>query len=193
MSDHYHHGNLRQALIDAGIKIINESGEAGLSLRKVASACEVSHAAPYAHFRDKEALIGAMKASVTDRFMEELNDATKDQPDTECALVAMGRRYVSFFIRHPDYFRFLFSSQNLIAHLQTDRQYPDDYPPFTLLKETYLKYLKEKKIKKSKKEQEIEILQLWASAHGLASIACMSGVSVSFDWETEIEGEVLLR
>ena len=56
MADRYHHGNLRQALIDAGIKIINENGEEALSLRKAAAACDVSHAAPYAHFKDKDEL-----------------------------------------------------------------------------------------------------------------------------------------
>ena len=66
MADSYHHGNLRQALIDAGIKLINENGEENLSLRKVAAACDVSHAAPYAHFKDKEELIDAIKENVTD-------------------------------------------------------------------------------------------------------------------------------
>ncbi len=193
MSDSYHHGNLRQALIDAGIQIINEKGEDQLSLRKVASACQVSHAAPYAHFKDKEELITAMKASVTEQFMEELESAVQSAHDTESALVAMGRRYVAFFVNHPDYFRFLFSDRNLIAHLRPDQQFAEDYPPFALLKETYLKYLKEKQIQKNKKEQEIELLNLWASAHGLASIACMSNVTVTFDWKKEIEGEELLR
>ena len=53
MADKYHHENLRQELIDAGIRIINEVGEENLSLRGVASACNVSHSAPYAHFKDK--------------------------------------------------------------------------------------------------------------------------------------------
>ena len=75
MSDTYHHGNLRQALIEAGIGIINESGEDGLSLRKAAMACNVSHAAPYAHFKDKDELIEAIKSSVTEQFMKELEDA----------------------------------------------------------------------------------------------------------------------
>jgi len=61
MADSYHHGNLRQALIEAGIKIINESGEENLSLRKVAALCNVSHAAPYAHFKDKDELLEAIK------------------------------------------------------------------------------------------------------------------------------------
>ena len=89
MSDSYHHGNLRQALIDAGIKIINESGEENLSLRKVALRCNVSHAAPYAHFKDKDELIEAIKTSVTNQFMEELSGAVEDAPNAEQAIIEM--------------------------------------------------------------------------------------------------------
>ena len=64
MADSYHHGNLRQALIDAGIKIINESGEESLSLRKVAAECNVSHAAPYAHFNSKDLSMVGKHSSV---------------------------------------------------------------------------------------------------------------------------------
>ncbi len=191
MSDSYHHGNLRQALIDAGIRIINEEGEGRLSLRKVAASCNVSHAAPYAHFKDKEELLDAIKNNVTDRFMSELKDSVKDSSNADEALVNMGKRYVDFFVKNPDYFKFLFSSQNITAHLGSDDE--NDYPPFLFLKEHYLKYLKEHGLKKTKKEKEIDLLQLWSSVHGLASIACMSGVEVSFDWEKEIPGDILIR
>ena len=193
MSDGYHHGNLRQALIDAGIKIINESGEDGLSLRKVAAACGVSHAAPYAHFKDKEELVEAIKASVNEQFMEELEQAAAGAKNAEGALINMGRSYVTFFVRNPDYFRFLFGSQNIIAHPRPDKRFKEDYPPFTLLKETYQKYLKEKKLKKKKEEQELDIIRLWSSAHGLAAIACMPGVETSFDCEEKTIWAVLLR
>ncbi|MBP5491603.1 MAG: TetR/AcrR family transcriptional regulator [Clostridiales bacterium] len=193
MSDSYHHGNLRQALIDAGMKIINESGEETLSLRKVAALCEVSHAAPYAHFKDKEELIEAIQSHVTDQFMKELEKAVNEAPTSEKALVDMGRSYVAFFMRRPDYFKFLFSGQNIVAHIQPGKDHPEDYPPFVLLKNTYLDYINENGIKRTKDEQEVDILKLWASAHGLASIACMSGVEVSFDWEKKISTEELLR
>ena len=75
MKDNYHHGDLRNALIEAGIKIINENGEDALSLRKVAAACGVSHAAPYAHFPDKESLLSAIKETVTNDFLSELEKA----------------------------------------------------------------------------------------------------------------------
>ncbi len=193
MSDSYHHGNLRQALIDAGIKIINESGEANLSLRKAAAMCKVSHAAPYAHFKDKNELIEAIKATVTEQFIEELSAAVDASPNAESALVNMGRHYVAFFVRRPDYFRFIFGSQNITAHIRFDKQYENDYPPFALLKETYLKYLWEKQLDKSREEQEIDLLKLWASVHGIAAIACMSGVDTSFEWEDKIFSDLLIR
>ena len=49
----YHHGNLRNALIGAGLELINTEGEENLSLRKAALKCGVSNAAPYAHFNSK--------------------------------------------------------------------------------------------------------------------------------------------
>ena len=193
MSDTYHHGNLREALIEAGIRIINESGEDALSLRKVASACDVSHAAPYAHFKDKDELVEAIKSSVTEQLMGEMEDAVRSAANPENAIVGMGKRYVSFFHDNPDYFMFLFGRQNITAHLKIDEKTDDDYPPFVILKETYLKYLKENGIKKNRKEQEVELLKIWASAHGLAAIACMSGVIPPCDWDEMLEGDDLLR
>ena len=193
MSDSYHHGNLRQALIDAGIKIINENGEAGLSLRKVAALCDVSHAAPYAHFKDKDELIKAIKEKVTSDFMAELQKAVDSGSDAKESLVNLGQSYVSFFLRKPDYFKFLFSNLNIVAHLRTDKEFKEDYPPFVLLKRTYFNYLNENKIKQSREEQEIDLLMLWAHVHGLASIACMSGVEVSFDWDKMLSEGILVN
>ena len=187
MADSYHHGNLRQALIDAGIKIINESGEESLSLRKVAAECNVSHAAPYAHFSSKEELIEAIKSSVTDQFMEELEAGVAECATAEEAILAMGRTYLTFFSRNPDYFVFLFGKQNINAHLQMNKDYKNDYPPFALLKRMYRLYLEEKGIEKSFEEQEIDLIKIWAMVHGMASIACMKGVKTSFKWNAPDE------
>lgn len=193
MKDSYHHGNLKEALINAGIKLINEEGEANLSLRKVASLCDVSHSAPYSHFKDKEELIEAIKSSVTNKFMEELNKAINSSNSAEEAILNMGKSYVLFFINNPDYFKFLFSNQNIIAHLKVDKEYKNDYPPFILLKEEYLKYLEEKNLKRSDDEKEIDIIRIWSTVHGLASIACMPNVEVSFNFEEKLDSGILLK
>ena len=59
-SQSYHHGNLRRVLIDTAVEIISEQGARGLSLRKVAKRAGVSHAAPYRHFKDKNAILAAV-------------------------------------------------------------------------------------------------------------------------------------
>ena len=182
MADGYHHGNLRQALIEAGIKIINESGEENLSLRKVAALCNVSHAAPYAHFKDKDELLEAIKNSVTERFMEELLNAVEGKPTADQAIIAMGRTYIQFFSSNPDYFAFIFGKQNINAHLKMNREYKDDYPPFLLLRRMYLKHLEENGLEKTFEEQEIELIKIWSIVHGMASIACMKGIKSSVNW-----------
>ena len=182
MAEGYHHGNLRQALIEAGIKIINESGEENLSLRKVAALCNVSHAAPYAHFKDKDELLEAIKNSVTDGFMEELLNAVEGKPTADQAIIAMGRTYIQFFSANPDYFAFIFGKQNINAHLKMNREYKDDYPPFLLLRRMYLKHLEENGLEKTFEEQEIELIKIWSIVHGMASIACMKGIKSSVNW-----------
>ena len=64
----YHHGNLRNALIGAGLELINTEGEENLSLRKVALKCGVSNAAPYAHFNSKDEFIAAIQQHIMDLF-----------------------------------------------------------------------------------------------------------------------------
>lgn len=193
MKDTYHHGDLRNALINAGLKLINESGEENLSLRKVASLCNVSHSAPYAHFKDKEELIEAIKKSVTDTFMEELNSSIKCAKTAEESILNMGRSYVLFFKNNPDYYTFLFGKQNISAHMMFDKEYNNDYQPFILLKNQYLKYLDEKKINRTNEEKEIDLIKIWSTVQGLASICCMKNVNVSFNWEEKINSDLLLR
>src|SRR3954464_14355091 len=59
-SKSYHHGDLRNALIQAGLELLAEGGAQELDLRKVARRAGVSHAAPYRHFADKQALIASI-------------------------------------------------------------------------------------------------------------------------------------
>ena len=185
MKNNYHHGNLRQALIDAGIKIITENGESALSLRKVAAACDVSHAAPYAHFNDKEDLLDAIKKTVTESFTNELQNAMHADSVTnaEQALLDMGSRYILFFKKNPDYFHFLFQKQNIQIHTDMSREYDEDYEPFLILRRLFKQYLTENKIDMPEKEQEIELIKTWAVVQGLSSIACMPNVHTTITWE----------
>src|SRR5437868_943845 len=109
-ADAYQHGDLREALIQAGLKLLSEKGVDGLSLRAAAQLAGVSHAAPYRHFRDKDALVAAIATQgfrlLSARMREEV--AATRSPDLRQRLRALGVGYVSFALEHPGYFRVVF-------------------------------------------------------------------------------------
>lgn len=189
MSDNYHHGDLRNALIETGIRIVNECGEKGLSLRKLAAACGVSNAAPYAHFSGKEELIQAMQEYVTEKFTGRLQEAIDRKADegAEQMILAMGKAYVLFFVENPTYFTFLFSGDSIHAHLSLDQPDTDDYPLYLLMKKLYFRMNEENGRACTKKEQELELIRIWSSVQGLASIACMKNVVYDCSWEGVVE------
>jgi AcrR family transcriptional regulator len=71
ISPFFHHGNLRQVLLDAGVALIRKVGPKSFTMREVARRAGVSHNAPYRHFRDKDELISA----IVGQGFERLNDA----------------------------------------------------------------------------------------------------------------------
>jgi AcrR family transcriptional regulator len=120
MNVNYHHGDLKNALIQAGIAILSKEGVQGLSLRKVAKHAEVSHAAPYAHFADKQALIAAIAAEGYNRLYQQLITAKTQADDPLTRLVRIAFAYVQFAIDEPDHFRITFSGA-----VEAEQNYPE--------------------------------------------------------------------
>ncbi len=106
----YHHGGLRQALIDAGLAILNEENVLALSLRKVAKRADVSHTAPYRHFKDKSDLLAAIAEEGFRALSAEMKIAFALFPeDPRNVLLELGRRYVGFGVQHPAQLSLMFS------------------------------------------------------------------------------------
>ena len=108
----YHHGDLRQALIDAALALITEAQNTGhVSLREVARRVGVSQAAPYRHFADKEALLAAVAEEGFQRLLAALQAGdTGDADDPVARLQASGVAYVKFAIAYPAHYRVMFST-----------------------------------------------------------------------------------
>ena len=110
----YHHGNLKQQLLDEGLKLLTEEGYDKFSLRKLARRCNVSHTSPYRHFSDKNELIMAISKEIQDKFNIALISALKETSGSqEDKVKAMGRKYVHFFLENPDYLEVLFLTPEL--------------------------------------------------------------------------------
>jgi AcrR family transcriptional regulator len=108
--DTYHHGNLRAALLEAGIALLETRGLEGLSLRQVAASAGVSHAAPAHYFPSLRHLLTALAAIGFERFdmaMQRERDSAKKSAAQQLQAAAMG--YAKFASTNPGLFRLMFS------------------------------------------------------------------------------------
>ncbi|EOS62808.1 MULTISPECIES: TetR/AcrR family transcriptional regulator [Eubacteriales] len=181
----YHHGNLRNALIGAGLELINTEGEENLSLRKVALKCGVSNAAPYAHFNSKDEFIAAIQQHIMDLFTSTLEQTVEMYADTPNILLMLGTAYVKFFYKNPLYFDFLFSRKNIQINLSLDCAGEKEIPPLKILKQIATQTFR--KIDMPESVMQNKIIAMWALVHGLSAIATMPNVEYDKDWETRIE------
>ena len=108
----YHHGNLREALVAAALELIGEKGPAGFTFSEAARLAGVSAAAPYRHFRDRDALMAEVARHGFERFADDLDAAWNGGgSDPVAALDAVGRAYLAFAGREPAYYVAMFESQ----------------------------------------------------------------------------------
>src|SRR5215475_15048970 len=105
----YHHGNLRQALIDAGLKLIEKKGVRALTLREIGTRVGVSRMAAYRHFSDKADLLAAIREAGFAQFADALEQARSKGKTFPARLKAMALAYVRFASEHPAHFEVMFS------------------------------------------------------------------------------------
>jgi AcrR family transcriptional regulator len=105
----YHHGNLREALVQAALDMIAERGLAGVAVAELARAVGVSPAAPYRHFRDRGALLAEVARRGFEQLTAELEAAWGEgRPDPVGAIERCGRAYLAFARREPAAFAAMF-------------------------------------------------------------------------------------
>jgi AcrR family transcriptional regulator len=116
----YHHGDLKNALIEAGADILSKEGVSALSLRRVAQKAGVSHAAPYAHFADKQALIAAISTEGYKKLYAQIAQAAEQyRSEPLRRLVESSWAYVQFALDEPDHFKVTLSGM-----IEKEQEYP---------------------------------------------------------------------
>lgn len=107
----YHHGNLREALVEAALKLIEEKGPTGFTLSEAAKQAGVTPAAVYRHFQGREDLIAEAARQGFGIFAELMEYAyDKGQPSALAAFESAGRAYLAFARRYPGHYIAMFES-----------------------------------------------------------------------------------
>ena len=171
----YHHGDLKNALIEAGADILSQEGVNGLSLRKVAQKAGVSHAAPYAHFADKQALIAAISTEGYRRLYGALA-ATRQhyEGDPLRQLVEGAWAYVQFALDDPAHFKITLSGA-----VEKEK----DYPAFVeVAKQSFALLVSIVESCQAKKilnagPSDIVAVGVWSLIHGFVSLLLEDQIS----------------
>ena len=107
----YHHGNLKEALLQAALDLIAQKGAAGFTFADAARMAGVSPAAPYRHFRDRDELLSSIAQRGFEQFEARLTAAWDDgRPDTVTAFERVGKAYLAFAREAPAYYSAMFES-----------------------------------------------------------------------------------
>jgi AcrR family transcriptional regulator len=165
-SKRYHHGDLRRALVEAAVRVLEREGAGGLSLRAVAREAGVSPAAPYHHFKDKEDLQAAVAASGFERMTQSMRDAALEAPDAQSRLNAIGVAYVCFARDHAAIYHLMYDrgrQRDMRAGPRTDNN-----SAYSLVIQSMVDMGVD-----APDPIDLELAQIagWCAAHGLAEMA----------------------
>ena len=183
----YHHGDLKQELIHNGLLLLNKEGIEGFSLRKVASMCEVSHTAPYKHFKDKDGLINEIIMEVWKKFYIALLEVTELYPnEPELQIVEIGKAYVKFMVENPEYLKLMFLSDSSYPIRIKDNQfYGNKNSSFGVFKDSSERYFKEKNLNKNLYMEKT--LTMWSMVHGIAILIIKKSIEYKGDYLVLVE------
>lgn len=164
----YHHGNLREALIKAALDLISQKGPAGFTFAEAARAAGVSAAAPYRHYRDRDALMADVAKRGYEAFEQALAKAWNGgKPEPFAAFDALGRAYLAFAKREPAYFAAMFESGLSVAAFPELKDTGER--AFNVLRDACAVLVET--LPASKRPPVMMMaLHIWALAHGTASL-----------------------
>lgn len=167
----FHHGDLKNAALREGLKIIETSGYQQVEIKTIAQACGVSSPSIYRHFKSKKDLMNALLVKVSELFYDYLycQDDQAKSPREE--LIAMGIRFIRFSQDQQHYFEFLFNSEFAYKvnydHEQLSVKMAN-HNSYSLFEKTVKRYLLAMQVKDN---MEMHVINLWSYISGLAKVS----------------------
>ena len=184
-TDKYHHGDLRQTLMNNCLKLIEDKGVSGFTLREVARISGVSAAAPYHHFRNKTELLAAVAVMGFKMLDEAQRKASQQFSNPGHKLKALGKSYVMFAVNHKVYFHVMFRANN--EPLWENAQVMNAAKHALSHLENTIRELYPEAEKGSSSHFQAAVLTCWSIVHGLASLWVDGPLRAAESGKLEIE------
>ena len=164
----YHHGNLRELIINESLALIAENGVRALTLREIGARLGVSRMAPYRHFADKAALLAVISASGFRQFADALDTARRNAGETfKARSEAMAVAYVRFAMEHRAHFEVMFGGGGEPQYLDASGEVEANRS-FSVLEETVREGQKAGEVIEDDSVALARIL--WALVHGISTL-----------------------
>ncbi|CAA0118566.1 HTH-type transcriptional regulator BetI [Halioglobus japonicus] len=164
----YHHGNLRDALIIAAAELIEDNASVDFAMIDAARRAGVSSAAPYRHFKDKDALLEAVSQMAFLGLTENTRKVGQLHPvGSEAGIIALGKAYIDFVTKHHAFYDLMWGDMGLRAFEAADIELKTS--GFYILVDIVHQWCDDNQV--SEYDARELAVKLWAMAHGLA---CMT-------------------
>lgn len=174
----YHHGNAREALLNAAKSLIREKGISSFSLRAIARDVGIDPAACYRHFKNKEALLHGIASRGFTALSHKMMEADNGKASKE-TIVNMGNAYVEFALSDPIVFQIMFGGCGLPALDERLREPTVDHTAFEILQQALRRYLISSN--QSSDKLHATAMAVWAAVHGVAALAAFDAIVMHRD------------
>ena len=182
----YHHGNLRNSIIEAAIDIISSQGIEKLSIRATAKIIGVSHTAPYRHFKNKEELIVAVALKGFEKLGSKIDPIFQNYSnDVRELIFNAGKTYIGFAVENKNYYRIMFGN-----HILNKTGYPDFFEAYDSLFKQFTdivyRYKNSDGNTFSYNDASVVTLSYFSMIHGYSSLIIDNGEDEKFGKEGQI-------
>jgi AcrR family transcriptional regulator len=164
---HYHHGDLRRALVEEAVRTIQTHGVETLTLRTVGERLGVSRTALYRHFADKPALLAAVGREGFRMLRLTLTEAWEQEGRGREGFEAMGVAYVRFAVDHPSHYRVMFGG--FIESCEKDAAFIEEATAaFQVLVDSLLEQQRAGLVRND--DPLLQARLIWSLVHGIAML-----------------------
>lgn len=175
----YHHGDLKNACINEGLRLIKKNGSFDFSMRDISKNLGVSHGAPYKHFETKEELLAALAEQGFDLLTSQVENIRTNSPENNVDLLyKIAIVYIEFGSLNPEYYKLMFG--NVIRDAE---QFPNLYQAsvrsYNTFKLLIMDLIESKKIIPTA-NSNLMTFYSWSLLHGLVSLAQDNRLNIAF-------------